>query len=98
MVQIEVGIAVNENEESTFIEGASGAVHVVQESGHGFEGANFGELAKEHVVNGGSGGEIGLLGGPVEDAESRGFVVLATEGVEKLLRGEVGREELLRRR
>lgn len=44
------------------------------------------------MVNGGGGGEIGLLRGPVEDAERGRLVALAAEGVEELLRSEVGRE------
>lgn len=34
-------------------------------------------------------GEIGLLGGPIEEAESGGLVGLTAEGVEELRRSEV---------
>lgn len=84
IIELELSIALDENQESTFVNAARGVSHVLQEIGHGFEGADLSELAENLVVEGGSGFEVGLLGGPLEEPKRRGFVVLATEGVEKL--------------
>lgn len=55
IIKLELGIALDENQEGTFIEGASGALHIEKEMGHGVERANLGELAKNLLVDGGSG-------------------------------------------
>lgn len=48
------------------------------------EGASLAQLAKDFVVEGGMGCEIGVVGGPLEDAKRGGFVVLGSEEVQEL--------------
>lgn len=67
-------------------------LHLVKDAPHRLERPHLSELAEDLLVHGGVGGEIGLLAGPVEEAERRGLVVLAAEGIEELLRSEVRRK------
>lgn len=66
--------------------------HFIQYVPHRLERPDLSKLGEDLLVDGGAGGEAGLLGGPVEEAKGGRLVVLAAEGVEELLGSEVVRE------
>jgi hypothetical protein len=96
IIQIKRSIALNENQETTSTETPI-ELHIFQDISHRLERPHLSQLAENLLVDSGIGLEIGLLGGPFEEAERRRLVVLAAEGVEKLLGSEVLREVMGRR-